>query len=120
MADLKRPLFVDVHVPKRISEELRALGYDVLTVQQYQGTSRPEEGLTDLRIVEIASDHREATATENANHFELIHQTKKDHKGIIICKVTKEYSRMAKEIDTTIKENIPLHGKLLHVALETT
>src|SRR5436305_14557189 len=98
MSDLKCPLFVDVHVPKRLADSLRALGYDVLTVQQLQGTSEPDVGLSDIRIVEIATERRRAVLTQNAKHLQSIHRTKRDHGGIIICNVTREPAKMAKEL----------------------
>jgi uncharacterized transporter YbjL len=118
MSDLKCPLFMDVHIPKRTSDELRALGYDVLTVQQYQGTSRPGKGISDEMIVDIAIERRRIVVTENANHFERLHQLKPDHKGIIICKATSEWTKMAKEIDRRIKEAGVLLGQLIQVSVD--
>ncbi len=118
MSDLKFPLFMDVHVPKRTTDELRALGYDVLTVQQHQGTSRPGQGLSDEQIVEIATQCRRAVVTENASDFESIHKSNRNHKGIIICKPTTEYVKMAKNIDQRIKETGVLHGQLIYVSVD--
>jgi hypothetical protein len=118
MSDLKCPLFMDVHIPKGTSEGLRALGYDVLTVQQQQGTSRPGQGLSDDQIVDLAIERRRAVVTENAVDFEAIHRTKRNHKGIIICKATTEWEKMAKAIDKRIKETGVHHGQLIYVSID--
>lgn len=116
MADLKCPLFADANFPVRISNELRRLGYDVLTVQQYQGTSRPNEGLSDADVLAVAVMQKRAVLTLNAKHFRQLHyQTHKNHRGIIVSADTSEYRKRAKEIDVVIKRQSPLHGKLIHV-----
>src|SRR5258708_29923568 len=120
MADRKSPLFADVHLPIKITNGLRALGYDVMTVQQYQGTSRPEKGLPDEQVLEIAIEKRRTVITENIKHFRELHLQKPNHKGIIVCKRTRDYEKRAKEIDEIIKANIPLHGKLLYVPAKPT
>lgn len=115
MADRKWPLLADVQLPIKITNGLRALGYDVETVQQYEGTSRPEEGLPDELVLDMAIERRRIVITENIKHFRALHFRKPHHKGIIVCKSTHEFDKRAKEIDELIKANVPMHGKLIYV-----
>src|SRR5262249_32863934 len=119
MADRKWPLLADVQLPIKITNGLRALGYDVETVQQIQGTSRPDEGLPDERVLDIAIERRRVVVTENVKDFRALHLRKPYHKGIVVCKKTSDYEKRAKEIDEIIKANVPLHGKLIHVPLKS-
>jgi hypothetical protein len=115
MADLKHPLFADEQYPIQIVNALRALGYDVETVQQHQGTSRPASGLSDDQVLAIAVQKRRAVLTLNIKHIRALHSQRPNHRGIIACKDTRDYDKRAKEIDAMIKANVPLHGKLIHV-----
>jgi hypothetical protein len=119
MADKKGRLFADVMFPIQIVRALRLLGYEVRTAQQHQGTSRPDQPLTDEQILEAANDFRGAVLTLNDRHFVRLHfETHCTHKGIIICKHTSEYEKRAKEIDDIIKASTPLIGKLIYVPLK--
>jgi len=117
MADKKRRLFADANFPISITNALRRYhGDDVLTVQQFQGTSEPERGLGDDTVLDIAIVHKRAVVTLNGGDFRRLHfATGGNHKGIIICNQTFHYRKRAKEIDEIIKSNEPLDGKLLYV-----
>jgi hypothetical protein len=118
MSDHKCPLLMDVHMPKAVADALRALGYGITTIQDLEGTSRPANPMTDHRIVEIATERRWAVVTQNAGHFRAIGKEKRNHKGIIICKVTDEHARLANAIDQKIKETGVLHGQVIEVTLD--
>jgi predicted nuclease of predicted toxin-antitoxin system len=115
MADLKHPLFVDAQFPMKIVNGLRALGYDIETVQQYQGTSRPESGLSDEQVLEVAMRKRRAVLTMDTKDFRSLHHKNPNHRGIIVSRHTSEFGKRAKEIDEVIKTHSPLHGKLIYV-----
>jgi hypothetical protein len=117
MANRITRLFADVQIPIPIVHALRRHhGYDVLTVQQVEGTSEPEQGLSDGTVLDIAVSHGRAVLTINGKDFRRLHfDANGNHKGIIICNETSEYRKRAKEIDTAIKDHSPLHGKLIYV-----
>ena len=116
MADMKCPLFADANFPAQISNELRRLGYDVLTLQQFQGTSRPMKGLSDEQVLAIAVTQKRAMLTLNEKHFRLLHyQINQNHHGVIINAHTLEFRKRAKQIDAAIKRESSLLGKLIYV-----
>ena len=102
-------------VPVRIVNKLRRLGYDVVTVQQLQGTSEPEIGLLDEFVLDTARTLRRAVLTMNEKHFCRLHYAKPGHHGVIICTQTPDWTKRAKEIDDAIKGEAPLLGKLIYV-----
>ena len=122
MPKRKPDLFADAMMPVKIVNKLRRLGYDVLTLQQFQGTSEPEEGLPDEIVLQVATTRRRAVITINAKDFRMLHWTQPHHQGIIICDETTDYSGRAKEIDEAIKEYTTLVGKMIcvHARDETT
>jgi Domain of unknown function (DUF5615) len=104
-------------IPIQIVHKLRRLGFDVLTVQQFQGTSEPKVGLTDEQVLEIAILQRRAVLTLNGKHFRRLHHRTPSHQGILVCDESDEWTKRAKEIDEAVKDNAPLIGKLIDVPL---
>jgi UDP-N-acetyl-D-mannosaminuronate dehydrogenase len=116
MAAKKGRLFADVMFPMQIVHALRRLGYEVQTAQQYQGTSRPVELVSDEEILDAAVRYRAAVLTLDHTDFVRLHyQRIESHRGIIICDHSMEFKKRAKEIDEQISANKPLIGKLIHV-----
>lgn len=76
--------------------------------------------MSDEAVLDVAISHGRAVITINGNDFRRLHlDTDENHKGIIICNETSEYRKRAKEIDAAIKEDSPLHGKLIYVPQQT-
>lgn len=115
MAKRKLELLADAMMPSQTVHKLRRLGYDVLTVQQYQGTSEPEHGLSDETVLEVATTLRRAVVTLNGKDYRRLHYNSRGHQGIIICDETSDLQLRAKEIDDLIKSESPLVGRLLYI-----
>jgi hypothetical protein len=116
MAAKKGKLFADVMFPIQIVRALRLLGYHVRTAQQHEGTSRPAEPMTDEEVLDAAINFRGAVLTLNDADFLGLNRVRHHtHKGIIICKHTREHEKRAKEIDNIIQNSRPLVGKVIFV-----
>jgi hypothetical protein len=117
MSDLKCPIFADANLPKELADGLRALGYDVLTVQQYQKSSRPEHGLSDELVLQTAVKFRRIICTLDRFDFLALHRANPSHKGMILIKRGRKSNlrRILSHIDDAIKSLAPLDGKAIRV-----
>ncbi len=109
-------LYADVNFPRPTVDKLRKLGHDVQTVQQTEGTSRPESPMDDAQVLDFATSHRRAVLTLNVKHFERLHEQFPGHGGIIACKTDLDFRRQAKLIDRTIKPLSILNGQIIYVS----
>jgi hypothetical protein len=73
-------LYMDENVPQRLSEELRALGHDVLTVQ---ADGRASRGIDDPEVLARAIELRRTVVTNNRRDYHVLHRTHPQHAGII-------------------------------------
>ena len=121
MADKLGRLFADAMMPIQIVHALRRLGYEVQTVQQFQGTSRPEVSLSDEAVLEAAIQFQATVITMNGKDFARIHcAAHHTHNGIIICNESADYEKRAKEIEEVLKASKPLTGKLISIPPKRT
>ncbi len=105
----------DINFPLPIVRRLRRLGHDVVTLQELQGTSRPQVTLSDGEVLRLSAEKGRAVLTLDFD-FVAVHKGQRGHKGIVICTADDDGKRQAKSIDATVKANLPLNGKLLFVS----
>ena len=103
-------LYSDEDFVKAVSEELRALGHDVLTVQDAGRT-----GEDDSLVLEFAMQDQRAVVTFNQWDFVRLHRQMQGHAGIIVCSRDNEIEALTARIHAAILENEPLAGKLIRV-----
>jgi predicted nuclease of predicted toxin-antitoxin system len=103
-------LYADEQFPRVISDHLRDMEHDVLTVQQAgnAGDSDPE-----VLAFAIAGDR--AVVTQNRRDFIKLHRQNSDHAGIIVCTTDQNGKGLADRINTAIQNESPLDGKLVRV-----
>lgn len=92
-------IYSDEHFPRIVSEFLRTVGHDVLTVQE---AGNANQGIPDPEVLEFAASNDRAVLT--LNHFDFIglHKQQQNHAGIIVCKDDRDRNRLAIRINEAI------------------
>jgi hypothetical protein len=98
--------------PLPVVEKLRALGHDVLTIQD---TGRADQAMADDKVLEFATAENRAVLTLNRRHFIGLHRASPAHAGIIVCTVDPDFAGQAERIHQTIGGKSSLNGQLIRV-----
>jgi len=92
-------LYADEQFPKKVVELLRAMGHDVLTVQE---AGKANLKIPDDEVLAFAIEENRAVLTLNRIDFIRLHYSQPDHAGIIICRDDPNLSRFATRINEAI------------------
>jgi len=104
-------LYTDEQFPRIVSELLRTMGHDVLTVQE---AGNANLGIPDEDVLAFAIGDKRAVVTLNRQDFIRLHRANSKHFGIIVCTNDTERHRMATRINEAIAAEL-LQGKLIRV-----
>jgi predicted nuclease of predicted toxin-antitoxin system len=105
-------LYADEQFPRVVSELLRTMGHNVLTVQE---AGNDNLGIPDLDVLAFAISDNRAVVTLNRQDFIRLHRANSEHFGIIVCTNDPDRARMATRIDEAISVQESLEGKLIRV-----
>ena len=105
-------LYSNENFPLPAVEKLRALGHDVLTVQE---TGKADQSLPDDKVLEFAAAENRAVLTLNRRHFIRLHREYPRHAGIIVCTVDADFAGQAERIHQAVGSQASLAGKLIRV-----
>jgi predicted nuclease of predicted toxin-antitoxin system len=105
-------LYSDENFPLRTVEELRSLGYDVLTALE---DGRANQAIPDEDVLSRANELRRTVLTYNRKDFKRLHYQRPEHAGIIACTEDPDRVGQAKRIAKKIEEEKDLKGKLIKV-----
>jgi predicted nuclease of predicted toxin-antitoxin system len=105
-------LYSDEQFPRVVSELLRMIGHDVLTVQE---AGNANLGIPDDEVLAFAVSNNRAVMTLNRQDFVQLHRANPNHAGIIIITNDMDRARMATRINEAIEVSEPLLGKLIRV-----
>lgn len=105
-------LYGDENFPLPTVESLRHLGHDVLTASE---SSKSGQGIPDEAVLIFATAEERAVLTFNRKHFIRLHTLQPNHSGIIVCTFDPDFEALAERIDSVIKTEAPISGKLLRV-----
>ncbi|MFB2938501.1 DUF5615 family PIN-like protein [Aerosakkonemataceae cyanobacterium BLCC-F154] len=105
-------LYADEHFPRIVSELLRTMGHDVLTVQE---AGNANLGIPDPEVLAFAVNNNRAVLTINRYDFIRLHRLQTDHDGIIVCTDDLDRNRLATRINEAISNEEDLRGKLIRV-----
>ncbi|MEG3843466.1 DUF5615 family PIN-like protein [Microcoleus sp. herbarium14] len=105
-------LYADEQYPYPVVELLRALGHDVLTVQE---AGRANQKIPDPDVLAFATSEKRAVITENRKDFFRLHRIQPLHAGIIACTNDRNWFALANRIHTAITAEESLEGKLIRV-----
>jgi predicted nuclease of predicted toxin-antitoxin system len=105
-------LYADEQYPFPVVVFLRALGHDVLTVQE---AGKGGLQIPDDEVLAFATSQGRAVLTLNRYDFKQLHLAQPDHAGIINCTNDRNWEAFANRVNTAILAEAPLEGKLIRV-----
>lgn len=105
-------LYSNENFPIPVVNELRNLGYDVLTIQE---TGKDQIAFPDNEVLKFASNDKRAVITFNRKHFIALHNVSSDHQGIIVCTFDLDFKALAKRVHENISNENTLEGKLIRI-----
>jgi hypothetical protein len=108
-------LYSNENFPLPVVEKLRALGHDVLTIQE---TGKADQALPDKELLAFATRERRAVITLNRLHFIRLHRQQPDHAGIVVCSFDPDLEAQAGRIHQAISGQTSLAGQLLRINRE--
>jgi hypothetical protein len=100
-------LYANENFPRQVVEELRRLGYDVLTVLE---TGNAGISWPDHEVLAFAVSEDRIVLTLNRKHFRALHVNDPNHCGIVTCTVGQ-----AGRIDQAIRDASDCRGRLINV-----
>lgn len=105
-------LYSNENFPLPVVNELRKLGYDVLTIQE---TGQDQIALPDQEVLRFASDNKRTVLTFNRKDFIALHKNSNKHDGIIVCSFDINFTALAHRIHNIISNVKSLHGELIRI-----
>lgn len=105
-------LYADEQFPLLVSKLLRAMGHDVVTVQE---AGNANLGIPDEEVLAFAIRDNRAVITLNRQDFIRLHRNSSKHFGIIVCTNDSDRQQMATRIDKAISTEKSLAGKLIRI-----
>lgn len=105
-------LYADENFPLRVVQELRRLGYDVLTAFE---DGRANQAISDRDLLARATEVNRTLLTLNRQDFKRLHTQVPDHAGIIICTEDPDRVGQAQRVAACIAEATELKGQLIRV-----
>lgn len=103
-------LYTNENFPFPVTEELRRLGHDVVTISD---AGKARQAVPDEEVLAFARSEGRVLVTLNRKHFIRLHLADPDHHGIIVCTVDPEFVRQASRIDSALKDCPSLACQLL-------
>lgn len=105
-------LYSDENFSLAVVKFLRALGHDVLTVQE---AGKANLGIPDGEVLACAVSLDRTVLTGNRRDYIRLHRSQPNHAGIIVCTEDLNFERLASRIDEAISAVETLRGKLIRV-----
>ena len=105
-------LYGDENFPYPVVLALRRLGHDVLTAQE---AGKAGQKIQDDIVLADAATDRRAILTHNRKDFIHLHNQEPNHSGIIVCTIDLDFEGAADRIDTAIRSESDLTGRLIRV-----
>jgi predicted nuclease of predicted toxin-antitoxin system len=90
-------LYADEQFPRQVTELLRSLGHNVLTVQEAGNAGKSDED-----VLNFATNNDRAVLTINRKDFFRLDRLQFKHAGIIACKDDSDRQRMAFQINEAV------------------
>ncbi len=105
-------LLADENFPFPVTQELRALGHDVVTLEKL---GHADQGLDDDAVLALGTDHGRAVLTINRRHFVRLHEEQPAHSGIVVCTLDVDFVGQARRIAAAVRADEDLSGKLVRI-----
>ncbi|MEB3309453.1 MAG: DUF5615 family PIN-like protein [Snowella sp.] len=107
-------LYADEQFPLPVVKILRALGYDILTVQD---AGKADQKIPDSKVLEYATSLNRAILTMNRRDFIRLHAQATQHKGIVICRSSTNWEKIAQAIHNYLSQLETIEGQLIRIKL---
>lgn len=104
--------YADEHVPTSLVAALRALGHDVLTIQD-DGLSN--QATTDADVLDRATALGRIVLTNNRLHFHRLHRHTANHAGIVTYTEGADRVALAGRIDVAVTPLASTTGTLVRI-----
>jgi Domain of unknown function (DUF5615) len=105
-------LLADENFPFPVTQELRSLGHDVLTLEEL---GKADQGLSDEEVLALAAGRDRALLTINRRHFVRLHDDNRQHSGIIVCSIDIDFVGQARRISAALEPDESVAGKLFRI-----
>jgi predicted nuclease of predicted toxin-antitoxin system len=105
-------LYADEQFPKAVSQLLRDMGHEILTVQE---AGNANLGISDEDVLSFAIRDERAVITLNRQDFIKLHRANSKHFGIVVCTNDPNRPQMANRIDQAIAIQKSLRDELIRV-----
>jgi hypothetical protein len=105
-------LYADENFHIEVVKSLRMLGHDVLTSLEAGHANRR---MPDEDVLQFAMIDGRAMLTFDRGHFVSLHRRFPAHSGIVVCSQDNDWQSLAQRLDTMIRLQEPLAGKLVRV-----
>jgi hypothetical protein len=110
-------LYMDENVPPELSNALRTLGHDVMTIQ---ADGRASQGIDDPDVLARAIELGRAVVTNNRRDFHRLHRLNSSHDGIITYTNDADRAALALRIHAAVWAHANLAGVLIRIVLPNT
>ena len=104
--------YADEQFPFQVTELLRNLGHDVLTVQE---AGNANQRIPDDLVLAFAVGQERSILTVNRIDFIRLHRRDNQHFGIVVCTNNRNWEQFAARIDEAVRAEESLRGKLIRV-----
>ncbi|MEA5488745.1 MULTISPECIES: DUF5615 family PIN-like protein [Pseudanabaena] len=104
--------YADEQFPFQVTELLRNLGHDVLTVQE---AGNANQRIPDDLVLAFAVGQERSILTVNRIDFIRLHRRDDSHCGIVVCTNNRNWEQFAARIDEAVRAEKSLRGKLIRV-----
>jgi predicted nuclease of predicted toxin-antitoxin system len=104
--------YADEQFPVQVTELLRNLGHDVLTVQE---AGNANQQIPDDQVLAFAVCQERSILTINRIDFIRLHRRNDEHFGIVVCTNNRNWEQFAARIDEAVRAEESLRGKLIRV-----
>ena len=105
-------LYADENFPLPVIEELRRLGFDVLTMYE---DDKANQSLTDGEVLTLARDKSRVLLTANRRDFIQLHRREPNHSGLIVCTFDQDFGRQAQRIADALRDQPHLDNQLIKI-----
>src|SRR5690348_6446169 len=99
--------YADENFPRAVVDELRRLGYDVLTALE---AGQANQGIPDPDVLAFAVNLGRAVLTLNRRHFIRLHRQVSPHCGIVVCTSDADAVALGQRIHQAVAAESPLHN----------
>ncbi len=105
-------LYADEQFPRIVVNLLRALGHDILTVQE---AGKANQRIPDEDVLDFAIADNRIVLTINRGDFIRLHNLQPNHAGIIVCTEDLNRQRLATQINEAITNTVDLTNQLIRI-----